>query len=247
MRVLLVATSMVGSLAIGCVVSDIDLSHRACRSQADCIAGWTCVDSICVTESSGSGGEPSSCGVGGDAFFDEEFDGDLSKWSVNGGTWAIKNGSVEQTNATAATATLLVQESGLPTDYRLVTRARQASGSASGALELTFRVSTSPATSQYLCNWQPNDGYLYVAAVENDYPKALFVNTAVPLPPDYDPLAQFTLEARIEGSALRCRVCELPDADFTVPNAVPALSGSAFGLKTFQMAGAFDYLRAFPP
>ncbi|MBW2524290.1 MAG: hypothetical protein JRI23_08955 [Deltaproteobacteria bacterium] len=199
----------------------------------------------------GSGGGPGGQGgsTGGGAsyplVFSDEFDGDLSSWQELGdGVWSVQNGHAVQ-SADAVDLAFIYATGTFPDDLRIVSAMRQQSGSSGGAVEITFRGTTAPTRSQYFCNWEPNAGRLVIMGTQggSNFP----LTTISPqLPVGYDPLGTFTLQVDVVGNHISCLVEEVPGAATSVtPQAPNILASGWFGLKTFQMAAEFDFIRVY--
>jgi hypothetical protein len=174
--------------------------------------------------------------------FSDELD-TITGWTFVGGTWMGQNGELQQTDAAAAPAYAWRPDLAAQSDYRIVTQMRQFSGSAIGALEISFRIDPSDTTQQYYCNWEPNDGrFLIMRTVASGTVLMMAQVSTGQRPP---PSTTVTMEVVAQGDTFRCHILEIASADLTVTDAT--YTSGAIGLKTQLMAGAFEYLHVYAP
>src|SRR5262249_33881725 len=93
--------------------------------------------------------------AGADAgyLFDDEFDKDLSRWTLDdAGAWALAAG--ELVHGASARAECLVTGFAGATDYRAESRMRVLANAVGGAIEIAFRIDVATG-DEWHCNWEP--------------------------------------------------------------------------------------------
>ena len=219
----------------------LDLEGKACPCPGD----YTCVANRC-TRIGGDAGPADA--PGGDAsgvrLFDDEFvDTALAAvWHLDSGTWSESGGQANETSASGGTA-IWVNGFDTATDYEVVTTARARSTPTNDdALEIAIRVSKTPTSYRYQCSWEPGDKFLRLF----DVPRTRTNDVDLPIAQSFDPLQSFTIHARITGATLHCWVDGVIGADatvtFTAGQLGNGLGAGTFGLATYNLAGAFDYI-----
>jgi hypothetical protein len=242
---------------IGCSVDPLELNGRRCP----CVSGYRCdpATQLCVpvgqgvTGGSGAGaggagaGGADTGGGGGSArrlIFADEFDGDLDAWlSVGDGVWSVDQGEALQSNDESPLAFIYAAGTH-PADVQIVAGMRKLTGEEPrAAYEITFRVTEEPVRQHYFCNWEPNAGRIVIMG--SDGTSNFVLMQAEPqLPDDYDPLGTFTLNVEVTADQISCRVEEIPGASGTAV-ATPLFATGSFGLKTWRLATAFDFIRVY--
>jgi hypothetical protein len=197
----------------------------------------------------GDGATPSDASVpdgGATLLFSDEFDGDLAKWSTYGtGSWSVSGGEARQSDDTAALSFIYAPSTSTFTDFHLVSKMRMYMTSpAGGALELTFRVTTTPSLKQYFCNWEPDSGnfiIMYSMGVATTVLAQTTVNLS--LVSGYSDVMPVTMHADVQGTKIHCFLEEIPSADLTVLDSQFAVG--SVGAKVYKIAGAYDYVRVY--
>jgi hypothetical protein len=189
----------------------------------------------------GGGGEPCPAPL-----FTDDFSGDLRAWTVDGGTWAIDAGALEQQDETASAALIYVPGFADLADQRLQATTTAVSGDVGGALELAARIDPANPGNRYWCGFQPADGYLIVR-VDANYLKVndpIAFQVDLSQTPNYDPAASHTLHFELQGTTLHCWVEGVVGADATTSDGT--YTQGLFGLKTYLQRARFDDMAVCP-
>jgi len=265
MRSFVFATVLAGSATQGCSLTDLGSLQKGAgqdgASSSSQIAsstgsglggmGGAGAGGTAGGGPSGSGGGASSTGAGapgcGSALlFSDDFTADPTLWTFTAGSWArdAKTNEMEQTDASVIANAFVPSRAGL-VDCCITTRMRQLppGTSPAGAMNLIFRVTPDPSGQLYSCNWEPN--YIGFRLMKLDGAASTFLaqkeqGSGISLPSAYDPLETVTMHVRLEGSAIHCWLDEITGADIFYNDVPTPFPGGSFGLRTYQMAAAFD-------
>src|SRR5262249_17723451 len=118
-------------------------------------------------------------------------------------------------------------------------------GGIAGAMELAFRLDAAMPRAQYFCNWEPYDGnFLVETSDANANVSVLVLKYIDPMTiPNYDPKMYVTMHVNVAGSTIHCWLEEVTDADITLSD--PTHATGTFGVKTYAMGTAFDFVRVY--
>jgi hypothetical protein len=176
----------------------------------------------------------------------DDFSGDLQAWTVDGGTWAIEAGALEQHDDAASATLIYVPGFDDLADLRLQASTTAVSGDVGGAVELVARIDPTNPGNRYWCGFQPADGYLIVRIDANYLKVSDPIDFQVDLSqtPDYDPAASHTLHFELLGTMLHCWVEGVVGADATASD--DTYTHGMFGLKTYQQRARFDDVAVCP-
>ncbi len=225
-----------------CVLPDASLPDSSPGDAAD-DAGDAGTDGPIVTDA-------------GTLIFDEEFDGGTidttNKWVVMGdGTWTITNGYGEQTNGNAKETLMYAKNFTTATDYHIVARMHSTGPFIPNqdlAPEICFRTDPSVITSgipqTYHCNM---DLYFSQLIIQSTAPvPGDLATTNLSLPGNFNDGTWFVLDAVVSGSNVTCTVTvDGLGLIGTVSTTQASRLAGSFGLKTYDTAAEFQYIRVY--
>ena len=236
---------------VACSIPALDPSDKHCP----CAAGYTCqtVTNVCVAGLVDGGppvdgatrdviyqDAPGGCfGATGAVVYQTDFT-TFTGWTSSGGTWSVSGGEAIQSNATTTLA-FAYPSASTGDDYGLLSHMRQTSGNAAGAIEITFRIQASPNKGQYHCNWQPNTGVFQLQPTDTSGNSGSFLAAKtidLSSVAGYNADMTITMEVDVRGSNFQCCLHEISGAVLSASDATYTTGGP--GLKTFEMAAAFD-------
>lgn len=170
----------------------------------------------------------------------------LPGWTVVAGDWSQSGGEAIQSNDVVNLSFMFADELGGTGDFRATTRMRQTSGSRGGALEICFRTNPSEPGEQYFCNWEPNNAQMVLMRGDAVFGTRSLqeLDLDVESSPGWDALRTFTMVLEVEGNRFRCWIEEVPGTEIVAVDR--SYDVGAVGLKTYQMAGAYEYLEVCP-
>ena len=206
------------------------------------------------SSSGGSGGTTSVGGAGGvpvegcqaPVFFDD-FSGNLSKWQVDSGSWAIESGALAQTDPLAATTLIFATgDTNNLTDQRIQALTTLVAGDTSGAIELVARIDPASPGNRYWCAFQPSDGWLVIRVEANYVKVADIVEFQVDLTdtPGYVATDPHMMHFDVVGTQLHCWVDGVVGAEAIVSNGT--YDKGTFGAKTYVKHARFDDFTVCP-
>ena len=235
-RTLLGATSM-AAFVIGCIVADFDPNGRLCP----CLSGYTCdaALNVCVSASDSPGQET--------LIFEDEFNGDLSRWRpvADAGAWRTMNGEAHETDPDAK-APLAVIGFANATDYHLVATLRLlAAPIADHAVSVIFRVPEDPSQPRSYCSWEPGTGAMQLLHFTPSVGSGASDRQTCCLDAGSGALSPVTLHVRVRERNVRCWIeidgisrSSIEFDSLRVPN-------GTFGIASYFQPAAFDSFRAY--
>src|SRR5262249_30268499 len=130
--------------------------------------------------------------------------------------------------------------------YRVESKLRVLGDAGGSAVEISFRVDVATG-DEWHCNWEPipdADGTVYLRLQQQGSATAVDVPIDPAKTPPYSPFAPMTMTVKVTNNVVDCAVEEVVGAKASY--GLIGIPRGTFGLRTYRVSAAFDYLRVYP-
>jgi hypothetical protein len=239
---------------VGCKIGDVDFTGKACPCPDGYVcdaATQTCARSVTPGDDATNGDTPTdtpaaSCLIApfGNRIYETNFADFSTAWNAGGGTWAVGNQEVVQSDTTASLS--FVEHDVGVNDYRVVTTMRATSGGAGHAVEIALRIDA-PASNMYHCNWEPVGGAFIIQRTDDIINGTTIQEIDIDTNqiPNYSQTNPVTMEFQALGPNFECCLRGIQGA--SLAGSDNTYGFGTVGVKTYLMSGGFTGFEVYVP